>query len=57
MLITELKAKEILQELIVGKVFVINCYGCKEIYFPEEEANAFQKDLENVTGIFTTDYI
>ena len=57
MLITELKAKEVLQELIVGKVFVINCYGCKEIYFPEEEANAFQKDLENVTGIFTTDYI
>ena len=57
MLITELKAKEALQELIVGKVFVINCHGCKEIYFPEEEANAFQKELENVTGILTTDYI
>ena len=57
MLITELKAKEVLQEIIVGKVFVINCHGCKEIYFPEEEVNAFQKSLENVTGIITTDYI
>ena len=57
MLITELKAKEVLQEIIVGKVFAINCHGCKEIYFPEEEVNAFQKELENVTGIITTDYI
>ena len=57
MLITELKAKEALQEIIVGKVFVINCHGCKEIYFPEIDANAFQKELENVTGIITTDYI
>ena len=57
MLITELKAKETLKSLIVGKVFVINCHGCKEIYFPEEEANEFQKELENVTGILTTDYI
>ena len=57
MLITELKSKETLQSIIVGKVFVINCHGCKEIYFPEEEANAFQKELENVTGIITTDYI
>ena len=57
MLITELKAKETLKSLIAGKVFVINCHGCKEIYFPEEEANEFQKELENVTGILTTDYI
>ena len=57
MLITELKAKETLKSLIAGKVFVINCHGCKEICFPEEEANEFQKELENVTGILTTDYI
>ena len=57
MLITELKAKQTLQSLIVGKVFVINCHGCKEIYFPVEEAKEFQKELENVTGILTTDYI
>ena len=60
MLITELKAKEALLSLVSGKVFIINCHGCKEIRFPEAEANAFQKELSesgNVTGIFTTDYI
>ena len=35
MLITELKAKEVLASQISGKVFVINCHGCKEVYFPE----------------------
>ena len=57
MLITELKAKETILSLIQGKVFIINCHGCKEIHFPEHEADQLQKELENVTGIFTTDYI
>ena len=57
MLITELKAKETILSLIQGKVFIINCHGCKEIHFPEKEAEALEKELENVTGIFTTDYI
>ena len=60
MLITEMKAKETLQGLISGKVFVINCHGCREIHFPLEEATAFQKELCDsgcVTGIMTTDYI
>ena len=57
MLITELKAKETILSLIQGKVFIINCHGCKEIHFPEKEADALEKELDNVTGIFTTDYI
>ena len=57
MLITELKAKETILSLIQGKVFIINCHGCKEIHFPEKEAEALEKELDNVTGIFTTDYI
>ena len=60
MLITELKAKETLLSLVSGKVFVINCHGCKETHFPEKEAEEFQKELSaggNVTGILTTDYI
>ena len=60
MLITELKAKETILSLAQGKVFILNCHGCKEIYFPEHEADALQKELAeggNVTGIFTTDYI
>ena len=60
MLITELKAKELLHSQITGKVFVINCHGCKEVHFPEKEAEEFQKELVEagkVTGTITTDYI
>ena len=56
MLITEMKSRETLDALVSGKVFVINCHGCKEIHFPEAEAAAYQKTLD-VTGILTTDYI
>ena len=56
MLITELKAKEVLASQISGKVFVINCHGCKEVYFPEAAAEEFEKELD-ATGIITTDYI
>ena len=57
MLITEMKSREVLDALTAGKkVFVINCHGCKEIRFPEHEANEYQKTLDT-TGIFTTDYI
>ena len=60
MLITELKAKETIKSLVSGKVFIINCHGCKEVHFPEAEAKELQKELAaegNVTGIFTTDYV
>ena len=60
MLITELKAKETILSLVSGKVFIINCHGCREIHFPEHEADELQKELTaagNVTGILTTDYI
>ena len=60
MLITELKSKETILSMAEGKVFIINCHGCKEIYFPEHEADALQKELLDagkVTGMITTDYI
>lgn len=60
MLMTQMKSKETLESLISGKVFIINCHGCKEVGFPEEEAAAFQKELQDkgiVTGILTTDYV
>ena len=56
MLITELKNTEVLASQLTGKVFVINCHGCKEIRFPEAEANEFQKTLCK-TGSVTTEYI
>jgi electron transport complex protein RnfC len=60
MLITELKSKEEILSLAGDKAFIINCLGCKEIYFPEKEAKELQKELSDagkVTGILTTDYI
>ena len=60
MLITELKAKETILSLIRGKVFLLVCHGCKEIRFPEQEAEELRKELEeagHVTGCITTDYI
>ena len=60
MLITELKNKEYIQSLAAGKVFILNCHGCKETRFPEKEAEELQKELAEagkVTGCLTTDYI
>ena len=58
MLITELKSQEALSALTTGKVFVIRCHGCKELRFPEKEADAFIEALgDKVTGVLTTDYI
>ena len=60
MLITELKNKDTILSAVKGKVFILNCHGCREIRFPEAEADALQKEmLESgiVTGILTTDYI
>ena len=60
MLITRLKSEETITSLCSGKVFIINCHGCKEVGFPEEEAKALQKKLQEegkVVGILTTDYV
>ena len=60
MLITKLKSEEAIASLASGKVFIINCHGCKEVGFPEEEAKALQKRLADegkVVGILTTDYV
>ena len=58
MLITQLKNKETILSAINGKVFVIICHGCREIHFPEKEANALVAELADIiTGSITTDYI
>jgi electron transport complex protein RnfC len=61
MLITQLKEKETLTSLTEGKkVFLIHCQGCKEVYFPEQEARELQDELASagqLTGSITTDYI
>ena len=60
MLMTKLKSKETISSLASGKVFIVNCHGCKEVGFPEQEAEALQKELAaegRVVGSLTTDYI
>jgi len=60
MLITELKNKDGLKALLQGKVFVLVCHGCKEVHFPEHEADELIGELAEaglVTGTLTTDYI
>ena len=60
MLITELKNKDVIKSLITGKAFVLICHGCKEIHFPEHEADELLNELTTegvVTGSLTTDYI
>ena len=60
MLITELKNKDIIKSGLKGKVFILICHGCKEIKFPEAEADELIAELTAegiVTDTFTTDYI
>ena len=60
MLITQLKAKDAIESLVKANTVVINCHGCKDVYFPEHEAIALQKELSaggNAVQIITTDYI
>lgn len=46
MLITQLKSKETIEALAQGKIVIINCHGCKEVYFAEHEADELQKTLK-----------
>lgn len=60
MLITRLKSKEDIQSLLPEKVFVLQCRGCGEVSFPEQEADELTRELlaaDRATGVLTTDYI
>ena len=60
MLMTKLKSKDEILSLTSGSFFVINCHGCKEVGFPEEEAKALEKALMEagrLAGTITTDYV
>ncbi len=60
MLITELKNKDAICQQLGKKVFILVCHGCKEIHFPEQEADALIAQLTAdglVVGTLVTDYI
>ena len=52
MLITELKNKDVIIQQLRGKVFVLICHGCKEIHFPERQAEQLLTEL-TAAGIVT----
>ena len=60
MLITELKERDAIIPLLQGKIAIVCCEGCKEVHFPQQEANALRKEfLDNgsATVAVITDYI
>jgi len=62
MLMTVIKKREEIMAQVKGKVFVVACFGCKEVNFSkaEEEAEAlFEvfKDHDRLAGVMHTDYI
>jgi len=60
MLIAQLKPIDDILSAASGKTFSINCVGCREVYFPENEAINAQKVLLSrgpVIGSMTADYI
>ena len=60
MLIAQLKPKEYILSLTEGKTAVLNCFGCREVYFPEKEASEIQNELlknGSVLQIIDSDYI
>lgn len=60
MFITKLKSKEDIQSLLPEKVFILQCHGCGEVFFPEREADELTRELlaaDRATGVLTTDYI
>ena len=62
MLMTKIKSTEELSSLLKGKVFIVTCFGCKEINVPESEAEAEKiiHDLAaqcDMCGSMTANYI
>ncbi len=62
MLMTVIKDIDELLSQVQGKVFVVACFGCKEVNIPEAEHQAEElfnhfKDNDRLLGIMHTDYI
>jgi len=60
MLITKLKDKTELWNMLPEKVRILRCHGCRELSFPEAEAKELQEELDaagRLIGCYTMDYI
>ena len=62
MLMTKIKSRDEILSLVQGKVFIVTCFGCKEVNLAEAEHEAevlFQELNGNnrVAGVLNADYI
>jgi len=59
MLVTQLKPEdEILPKISQKKLFIFECPGCQEVYFPREEIEEFIEDFKNkITARAVLDYL
>lgn len=62
MLMTVMKSEEEILTQAIGKLFVINCFGCKEVSIPEAEHQAERlihglEEGGRLTGMVSFDYI
>lgn len=59
MLITQLKSQEELERIFNDSpLFVLKCYGCKEIFFPEKDVENFLKiNSQKIINDITVDYL
>lgn len=60
MLITQLKNKNEILNLLNDKILLISCLGCKELYFPLQQVNEFKEELKkskNIIDDVVTDYL
>jgi|LSQX01.2.fsa_nt_gb electron transport complex protein RnfC len=59
MLITKLKNKDKLFKLCKEEnLYIIKCFGCKEVFFPEKDINLFIAENEDkIKGVLRIDYL
>ncbi len=57
MLITKLKDREEIIPFFDLRPFVVKCFGCKEVSFPEEDVDKLIDDnKDKISGIARPDY-
>lgn len=59
MLITKIKDREKIRDILKNrKPFVFKCFGCREVFFPEQEIdNLLKEEGVSVTGTARIDYL
>jgi len=58
MLITKVKELKEIEKFFNGKTYIFKCFGCKEVYFPEEEITGLiNEKKDKILGVARVDYL